>query len=258
MALSHQANAQKAPPQLVATLGSSGTGKTVYLGMLTDMLSRQSNAMHVLARGAFSISLQQSTISSLARCEFPAKTPNEPDRWNWLHCQVVPSRRRSIELIMPDPAGESIMEEIDHPHSYPVVRAFLTKCTAALLLVDAEELKRGEPEQDFFAMKIVSYICELDSDRKNGWAHRPVAVVFTKADQSESCLSDPADYAEKHAPGLWRQCQDRLQNHRFFAAGVAGACAYRADLGGKTQVPLRIEPHGVAEPFVWLINQISK
>jgi hypothetical protein len=258
MALSRQADSQKAPPVMVATIGSAGTGKTVYLGMLTDMLSRQNKALHVLARGAFSISLQQSAIASLARCEFPAKTPNEPNRWNWMHCQVVQSRRRSIELIMPDPAGEAILHEIDHPQSYPVIRALLSKCRAAMLLVDAAQVEQGEPEQDFLAMKIVSYLCELNGDAKTGWPGRPVAVILTKADQSGRCSADPAGFVEEHAPGLWRQCRERLHHHRFFAAGVAGACAYRSDLAGKTLIPLRIEPHGIVEPFVWLIDQLPR
>src|SRR5215218_1549907 len=80
MALSHQANCQKIMPKMIAAIGSSGVGKTVYLGMLLDMLSRQPDRMQAVARGAFSITLQQTTLASLSRCEFPNKTPNEPDR----------------------------------------------------------------------------------------------------------------------------------------------------------------------------------
>ena len=38
MALAHQANTQKIHPRMIAAIGPSGAGKTVYLGMLTDML----------------------------------------------------------------------------------------------------------------------------------------------------------------------------------------------------------------------------
>ena len=109
MALSHQANSQNVHPQMVAVMGASGVGKTVYLGMLMDMLSRQADKMQVLTRGAFSITLQQTTISALSRCSFPRKTPNEPDHWNWVHCQVRrPDQRQDMELLMPDMAGEAI------------------------------------------------------------------------------------------------------------------------------------------------------
>lgn len=259
MALAHQANSQKIRPQMVAAIGPAGSGKTVYLGMLTDVLSRQNDRMQILARGAFSISLQQTTLAALSRCRFPDKTPNEPDRWNWLHCQVKTARRRRpIELIMPDLAGEALVEEIDHPNTYPVVSEFLRKCTGILLMVDAADLAAGDESHDYFAMKIISYLCELDGHHRKGWPNRPVSIVLTKADQCESdSFDDPVDFARRHAPGLYRQCQDRLRRHVFFASGVAGACAHRNTLAGKIQVPLRIEPRGIIEPFEWLVGQIS-
>ena len=67
MALAHQANSQKLFPQMVATVGASGVGKTVYLGMLMDMLSRRPKHVQLLARGAFSITLQQTGADSDTR-----------------------------------------------------------------------------------------------------------------------------------------------------------------------------------------------
>jgi ABC-type branched-subunit amino acid transport system ATPase component len=78
MALAHQANTQKIHPRMIAAIGPSGAGKTVYLGVLTDMLSRQVDDLQMLARGAFSIKLQQHAMAALARCEFPHKTPDRP------------------------------------------------------------------------------------------------------------------------------------------------------------------------------------
>src|SRR3982751_6434545 len=66
MALAHQAQSQKVRPHMIATIGPSGVGKTVYLGMLIDMLSRQASGMQLLARGAFSITLQQLVIGALS------------------------------------------------------------------------------------------------------------------------------------------------------------------------------------------------
>jgi len=225
---------------------------------LMDMLSRQPQRMQLLARGAFSITLQQTTLSALQRCEFPQKTPNEPDRWNWVHCQVrPPKQRRPMELIMPDMAGEAVLEEVDHPHTYRVIRAFLKKCTAAMILIDAVQLAEGIREQDYFTMKLLSYLSELASDPKHGWANRPLAMIFSKADQCEACLEDPAGYARAHAVGLWQHCRERFGCHRFFAAGVAGTCVSRESLTeGHRQVPLRIEPHGIIEPFEWLLDNL--
>ncbi len=259
MALAHQANSQKLRPRMLAAIGASGVGKTVYLGMLLDMLSRQPQRMQILARGAFSITLQQTAIAALGKREFPAKTPNEPDQWNWMHCQVtVPDRRHAAELIMPDMSGEAILEEVDHPHTYRAVRAFLSKCSGILLLIDAVKLMEGSRDQDYFSMKLLSYLSELDDDPKKGWRHRPVALIFSKADQVERCFDDPAAYARQHASGLWQHCQERFRNHRFFASGVAGACSNRFIRGrGRITSPLRIEPRGVIEPFEWLVKQMN-
>ena len=260
LALAHQANTQKVAPSMLACMGVSGAGKTVYLGMLLDMLSRGSERLHVLARGAFSISLQQSTMAALARREFPDKTPNEPDRWNWVHCQVRRAKqRRSSELIVPDMAGEAILEEIDHPNSFRVISSFLKRCAGAMILIDAVKLLQGGQEQEFFTMKLISYLAELDENKKKGWVNRPVAMILTKADQCDECAEDPDGYARAHAAGLWQQCKERFRHHKFFAAGVAGACGYRDTRdGGRVKVPLRVEPHGIVEPFEWLLGKVKQ
>lgn len=258
MALVHQANSQKIHPRMVAAIGSSGAGKTVYLGMLADMLSKGRNDLQLLARGAFSIGLQERTMASLSRCEFPPKTPNDPDRWNWVHCQILRKKLKPVELILPDLAGEALLEEIDHPNTYPVIRAFLGKCSGVLVLIDALRCQQGEADEDFRAMKLLSYLCELQADKKTGWASKAVALVFTKADQCDHCFEDPQQFARRHTPGLFVQCRERLKRHAFFAAGVAGACGYRMEGRGRIHVPLRIEPRGVVEPFHWLLEEVAR
>jgi len=260
MALAHQVGKRKIRPQMIAVTGAANVGKTVYLGMLIDMLSRQPDRLQLLARGAFSITLQQTTIGALSRCEFPRKTPNEPDRWNWVHCEVRrPKQRKPMELIMPDMAGDAVLQEVDHPHTYRVIRAFLKRCTAAMILIDAPELKDDNRDQDYFTLKLLSYLGELGDGTSSAiWRNRPVALVLTKADQCEECLDDPAGFAEDHAPGLWQHCKERLARHRFFAAGVAGGCAaYDTFTEGRVRVPLRIEPRGIVEPFQWLLDQTA-
>ena len=199
------------------------------------------------------------TVAALARNEFPDKTPNEPDRWNWVHCQVrQPGQRRPLELVMPDMAGEAILHEVDHPRSYQAIRSLLEKCAGAMLLIDGAKLRDGSVDQDFLTMKLISYLSELDKDPKRGWSNRPVALVFTKADQCDTWADDPATCAERHARRLWQQCRERFGRHRFFATGVAGSCAWRVTpRAGRTLVPLRIEPHGIVQPFVWLLEQIG-
>ncbi len=84
-----------------------------------------------------------------------------------------------------------------------------------------------------------------------------MALVFSKADQCEDCFHDPANFAQKHASGLWQYCRERFAHHKFFAAGVAGTTAVRSVPSvGRIRAPLRIEPRGIIEPFAWIVEQI--
>jgi hypothetical protein len=259
MALSRQAAGKAGPPRMIAVVGASGVGKTVYLGLLIDMLSRQTEPLQLMARGPFSIDLQQTTVSALARCRFPSKTCNEPDRWNWVHCQARHDPQSPpIELIMPDMAGESILEEIDHRNSYRVIQDVLRKSAAALILIDGIRLRDGDRSQDYFAMKLLSYLSEMKPSGRHGWSKRPIALVLTKVDQVEACRDDPEGFAKAHATGSWQHCRQRFANYRFFAASVIGAYAWHeSEQGGRRRVPLRVEPHGIVEPFQWLMEQTA-
>lgn len=265
MALAHQARSQDVRPAMIAVLGTSGAGKTVFLGMLMDMLSRQTRGIKALVRGAFSVSLQQLATTALSACEFPTKTPNEPDRWNWVHCQVTTKQnsRHPLELIVPDMAGEAVLQEIEHPNTFPVVRSFLSKASGIVVLVDAIRLEQGGLEQDHFSMKLLSFLGELDKEgqptRKRRKQHRsrPVALVLTKADQCENCFDDPDAFAQTFASGMWRQCAERFDDVKIFASGVAGACAFRYGLGdSRRRIPLRVEPRGIVEPFEWIVSKL--
>lgn len=258
MALAHQAAAQKVSPHLIAALGSDSVGKTVYLGMLIDMLSRQPDRMQLLARGAFSINLQQTTVGALARGEFPPPTPHEPEHWNWVHCQIrLPARRTPLELIMPDLPGEAVQDELDHPRSCKVVYPLLAKSLGALIFIDAARLQQGSLDEDYFSMKLLSYLAEIHDGPRPDWSRRPVALVLTKADECEPCFDDPGAFLKSRAPGFWRQCNERLSNYSVYAASVTGGCAFRRGRYSRERVPLRIEPRGIVEPFEWLLTQLG-
>jgi hypothetical protein len=264
MALAHQTLSVKKRPHLVAVIGASGSGKTVYLGLLMDMLTRHVGLLRSTARGPMSISLQQTTTTALATGWFPEKTVNTPEHWNWVHCQFnCRRRRRPVELVIPDLSGEALATETERAGRYPAIRSLLTKAAGVMVLADAERLQSGDHSQDFATLKLLSLIGELREEnartrRQRGVERRPLALVLTKADKCEGCMDDPREFAEAHASALWSDCRSRFPKHEVFACSVAGATAYRDSYGRRQQVPLRIEPHGIIEPFGWLMSELDE
>jgi hypothetical protein len=251
--------AREEPPRFVGVLGPSNVGKTVYLGMLLDLLSRGVGGLYGVARGSFSLELHRNLILALERQRFPAKTPSEPDRWQWVHCEVSAGRKKGApecDIVTPDVAGEVVANELANPKSHLTVRALLAKCSALVVLLDILQVVSDGQGQELFAMQLISYLDSLRPTRKHAKVDVPVAVVFTKADLCEEPITDPGTFASANVPGLWRLCDARLARYRFFASGVAGSTARLvAQDGRESLVPLRVEPRGIIEPLAWLLGQ---
>ncbi|HEV3120434.1 MAG TPA: hypothetical protein VGY53_00960 [Isosphaeraceae bacterium] len=245
------------PPRFVGVLGPTNVGKTVYLGMLLDLLSRGAGGLYGVAHGAFSLEMHRNLILSLERQRFPAKTPNEPDRWHWVHCQISGGKKGpECDIVTPDVAGEVVAAELANPRSHPTVRALIGKCSALIVLADILQVVAEGQGQELFAMQLIAYLDSLRFSAKRGRVEVPVAIVFTKADLCEETIDDPAGFARSNAPGLWRLCDARLARFRFFASGVAGSAAKLVDRDGhESLVPLRVEPRGIIDPLAWLLAQ---
>ena len=129
MALIHEAVAQQRDPCVVTVIGDSNVGKTVYLGMLLDMLSKRADEFDALPKGAHSVNLQHTVISYLSSRQFPPKTAMEVDQWLWAYYQVSKRQRGATiyDLVMPDMAGEAIAAEIAAPQTFTVIRNLLEK-----------------------------------------------------------------------------------------------------------------------------------
>jgi hypothetical protein len=264
MALAHQTQSVKKRPHLIAVIGASGAGKTVYLGLLMDMLTRHVGLLRSTARGPMSISLQQTTTTALATGWFPEKTSPTPEQWHWVHCQFnCRRRRRPIELVIPDLSGEALSIETERSGRYPAIRSLLAKAAGVMVLADAEILQSGDHSQDFLTLKLLSLIGELRDERarsrrRRGPERRPLALVLTKADKCDGLFENPQEFAEAHAGAVWSDCRARFPRHEVFACSVTGATAFRDNYGRRQQVPLRIEPRGIVEPFGWLMTELDE
>jgi hypothetical protein len=255
--------AQEREPQIVSVLGDSNVGKTVYLGFLLDMLSRRAGDFEAIPKGPYSIDLQQSVISHMARRQFPPKTPMEANQWYWAYYQVCRLQRsRWVDLIMPDMAGESLAAEVAAPKTFRVIRNLLEKSAGMLLLVDAALAASGSHLPDFFALKMLSYVESIYATKRNERNRTPIAVVLCKADYCPECFDDPAAFAEANLNRLWNLCRSRFEKVEFFASSVVGSLGYALPQPAEgpeacvIPIPLHTALRGVLEPFEWMLEQL--
>ena len=246
------------PPRFLGVLGPSGVGKTVYLGMLLDLLARGVCGLHGLAQSPFTLSLHRNLILALERQRFPEKTPVESDRWDWVHCEIYAGKSKTpYDIVTPDVAGEAVMGELENPGTYKTIRALIGRCAGLVVLVDVVQVVADGQGQELFAMQLISYLDALRPRKRNRKIDVPVAIVFTKTDLCDEWIRDPEAFARANAPALYSQCRARLERCSFYFSGVAGSTGRLVDRNGQEMlVPLRIEPRGIVEPFAWMINQL--
>lgn len=257
LSLTHEAVRQGKLPQLVSILGDSNVGKTVYLGMLLDMLSKRGANLEAVAKGVYSVQLQEHTVTYLSQRRFPPKTPSEPDQWHWAYYQINNGRKKQIDLAMPDLAGEALAAEMENPRTFQVIMSLLQKTAGCLLLIDAPRACDGTPQQDFFAVKLLSYFDQLSDTKPGKPVTRPVGIVLCKADRADDCFDDPDGFVKANLNRLWNLCQSRFSCAKFFACSVVGSLGYVTDGDGyRVDVPLFIEPRGILEPFQWMMQQL--
>jgi hypothetical protein len=248
------------PPRFLPILGPSAAGKTVYLGLLLDMLSKGSGSLRGVPNGPFSLAVQQETIRSLQKRRFPDKTRSEADDWRWVHCEVSPANRprRITDIVTPDLAGEAIAMEVDRPGSYPIIGSVVLKSAGIIVLFDSQRARDNGREEDLFAMKLISYLENTLTSARPRWRKHPMplAVVYTKCDACPEATRDPHRFAAATMPGLVQSCSRHFTQSRYFATGMVGSYAVATDgYGRRSRIPLHVEPHGVLEPLEWVAAQ---
>jgi hypothetical protein len=259
--LSRTAEKRGQPFHFVSVLGASGAGKTVFIGMLLDILSKGCRGIQGLPNNSFSVAIQQQTINALESRRFPEKTPSEADGWQWVHCEVSTEAKRNnyLDIITPDFAGEAISTELEHPGTYAAIRSVIYQSRAILMLIDSLAVRDSGRDEDFFAMKLASYIHNLRTSqagaKAKGKPKFPFAIVLTKSDSCPEALADPTRFATDNMPGFCKYLQRNFSNYQFFAASAVGAAAMLVDHRGYfRQIPLHIEPCGITEPLEWIIQ----
>lgn len=260
--ITHTAKLRGTPTRFVPVLGASGAGKTVYLGMLLDMLNYGCGKLRGLANGAFSMALQEETIAALEARRFPDKTASEADQWRWVHCEVNSTSmpRKYLDIVTPDLAGEAISLEVERPGAYPAIRAVVSQARGLILLCDSLQVRDNGLREDLFAVKLVLYIYHAHVTAELARKRRPVpvplAIVFTKADGCFEARQDPSAFAAANLSRLIQFLKQGFANYRFFSTSVVGSTAGLLDEQACLRMaPLHIEPRGITEPFEWILDR---
>ena len=259
MALIQEAVTQDREPCLVTVIGDSNVGKTVYLGMLLDMLSKRAEDFIAVPKGAYSVNLQHTVITYLSSRQFPPKTAMEVDQWLWAYYQVSRKNQpnRIYDLVMPDMAGEAVAAEVAAPRTFKVIRSLLEKSSAAILLVDAALAGVGSPQPDFFALKLMSYMDGVLATKRDEKMSTPVAIVLSKADYCPDCFDNPRNFAQTNLNRLWNLCENRFEHFEFFATSVVGSLGYGSDeYDNVIPYPLHVAPRGILEPYEWVLSKL--
>jgi hypothetical protein len=262
VSLSQSVVAQGGGHTFISVLGASNAGKTVYLGLLLDILSKGPEDFRGAAASSFSVDLQDYVVNELEKRCFPEKTPSEADAWQWLHCKLTMVQKKSnrtADLISPDFAGEAIATEISRPGLYPAVKNVVSRSSGLLILCDSVRVRDQGAGEDLFAMKLATYIAEHHKLYGENFGKRgkgpSLAVVFTKCDACPEAVKDPSVFAANNTPRLYDFCRQTFRRVEFFSAGVAGSTGVLADSRGLQMcVPFHIQPYGVLEPLRWILD----
>ena len=103
--------------------------------------------------------------------------------------RVNAARSKRMELIVPDMSGEALLEEVESPEFLPggaIVFREDARGRSCWSMPPGSMKAHSEP--DFFAMKVLSFLCELQGRRRRKKLALPISVVFTKADQCETAF----------------------------------------------------------------------
>jgi len=123
--------------------------------------------------------------------------------------------------------------------------------------VDAAVAAMGNPQPDFFAMKLLTYMDQLFAHRRDDRVPNPVAIVLCKGDYCPQCFDDPRVFARTNLNRTWNLCDSRFQHVDFFAASVVGSLGYVTDEQNNViSVPLHAAPRGILEPFEWVLEHL--
>ncbi len=144
------------------------------------------------------------------------------------------------------------------------IRQLFAGCSAYVFLIDCSDVNAAEQQGALddhagLAQRTGSVETALNILRRDSWGfrllHRPVAIVFTKADQQPECFDDPEGYAKRNLRPTWDYLRQHASSgHRFFAVTSTGPMP-----PGSSAPPSKLNPsENLLEPILWCTRRHAR
>lgn len=283
----------KYPVYIIALVGITHSGKTVYLSYLMENFSKIMSwtGMSALKMGDHVDRFIRE--NKVAKNEFlPQGTP--PEQLSQPLFYRIKDEKQTYTLVFYDIAGENCVKS-DKMEQYG---SFIRNADGIILMIDPEQFfqLRADPYCDVLEPEaVLSAMCEafLDADHEDGRSDKPLAVVFSKSDilkkrtreiTAESNIYDHIEYNKKGFQGSsYRDLNGELRiflshlsqgdailenlkacftRFAFFAVSVLDGGEEEVECGtDQGEKIVRYKPMNspsairIEEPLFWILNQ---
>lgn len=232
----------------VAILGTSGSGKTVFMASLSIVLGR-GDVRGMSSEIVKGLGYQRAIRQSLETPQWPDHTP--VGQFSTFTLRIFKKRRigeQTLLLEMNDISGEDFestfsasKDEIELPEALENI----PHAGGFIWLIDPDTFDRDH----WVYHDLMRYLIDQRRLGVKGRLEEPIAVVFTKSDRPGYVVDDPKDYFARHASELEMTMGRRVRRREFFKIA-----ATVQDEDGLPRVPFTQQ--GVIEVLDWMMERI--
>ena len=216
----------------VSIFGIRAVGKTAYLVMLINQLSKMVNIKDMHFHSGFDYYMKM--MSWILKGDGPQ--PTKPADRILIHIKMKVDGK-AIEIRTLDVAGGDI-EKMGE-----VFKALIEGGDGYIFLVEPTQEPERRVTQVWLIYKLIEYLTQGFKTRVN----KPLAIAFTKNDIYG--IKEPQKFFVEYTKPVYNleQVLARIKKHEFFAISSYGGDLEELKMEGKSPTPVDVE-----KPFLWI------